>query len=238
MEIDVNDLFHSRVIETCLPLYKGEHYQHAALESMKQVEMALREKAIAPKNLFGVHLVNWVMGHGEHITLDVPLGDDFQEKAHTLFKGAFGYYRNYVAHDGAKIDKTVCLRIMVLASELLDLIAASNRSFEGIGGISGILKAGIFKNAQEFKDLLVFLSGQQFIEDDYSEYELELKGRGFTKVQEEAIFDFGFLQYDTWESGIDYEAGIFDSTSGGDVTLTDEGARVLEELEKMLSRSD
>ena len=91
--------------ETCLPLYKDEHFQHAALESMKQVEMALREKSMAPKNLFGVHLVKWVMGHGEHITLDVPLGDDFQEKAHTLFKGAFGYYRNYAAHDGAKINK-------------------------------------------------------------------------------------------------------------------------------------
>ncbi len=220
-----------------MPLYMDEHYQHAALESMKQVEMALREKALAPKNLVGVHLVKWVMGHGEHITLDVPLGDDFQEKANILFKGAFGYYRNYAAHDGAKIDKTVCLRIMVLASELLDLVAASNRSFEGIGGVSGILQAGIFKNAQEFKDFLVFLSGQQFIEDDYSEYELELEGRGFNKVQEEAMFDFGFLRYDSWESGIDYEAGIFDSTSGGDVTLTDEGVRVLEELKKMMAEN-
>ncbi len=53
-------------------------------------------------------------------------------------------------------------------------------------------------------------------------------------MQEEAVFDFGFVQYDTWESGIDYEAGIFDSTSGGDITLTDEGVRVLEELENML----
>ncbi len=154
MEINSNELFHQRIIETCLPLYDSKHYQHAALESMKQVEMALREKAIAPKNIFGVNLVKWVWGHGEHITLNVPLGEDFQEKAHTLFKGAFGYYRNYAAHDGAKIDKTVCLRIMVLASELLDLIAASNRSFEGIGGVSGIIKAGIFDSAQQFRDFL------------------------------------------------------------------------------------
>ena len=42
MEIYVNELFHARIIETSL-LYKGEHYRHAALESMKQVEMALRE---------------------------------------------------------------------------------------------------------------------------------------------------------------------------------------------------
>ena len=48
MEIQENEVFHSRVIETCLPLYKDGYYQHAALESMKQVEMALREKGYCP----------------------------------------------------------------------------------------------------------------------------------------------------------------------------------------------
>ena len=52
------------------------------------------------------------------------------------------------------------------------------------------------------------------------------------------MYDFGFVRYDTWESGIDYEAGIFISTSGGDVTLTDEEVRVLEELEKLLSENN
>ena len=127
---------------------------------------------------------------------------------------------------------------MVLASELLDLVAASNRSFEGIGGVSGFIKAGIFKSAQEFKDFLNFLNGQQFIEDDYSDYEFELKARGFSKIQEEAMFDFGFVHLDSWESGVDYEAGIFDSTSGSDLTLTEEDIRVLDEIEKMLSENN
>jgi len=202
---------------------------------MKQVEMALREKGIAPKDLFGVHLVKWVMGSGEHITLTVPLGEDFQEKARTLFKGAFGYYRNYAAHDGAKIDKKVCFRTMVLASELLDLVAASKRSFEGIGGIDGLIKAGIFKDVQEFKAFLDFLEGQQIIEDDYSDYETELEVRGFNKIQEEAMFDFGFVHYDEWETGLDYEAGLLDSTLVGQIELTDEGVRVLKELDRILS---
>ena len=237
MEIKENEVFHSRIISTCLPLFKDGHYQHAALESMKQVEMALREKGIVPKDRFGDKLVNWVLGNGEHITLTVPLGDDLQEKALVLFKGAFGYYRNYAAHDGAKIDKTICFRIMVLASELLDLVAASKRSFEGIGGIDGLIKAGIFKNAQEFKDFLDFQDGQQFIEDDYSEYEFELKARGFNEIQQEAMYDFGFLQFNEWETGIDYDAGVFDSTQIGEIELTDEGVRVWKELEKMLSGS-
>ena len=111
MEFQESELFHPRIISYCLPLFKDGYYQDAALRSMMQVEMALREKGIAPKDRFGEKLVNWVLGSGEHITLSVPLGDDLQEKARILFKGAFGYYRNYAAHDGAKIDKTICFRI-------------------------------------------------------------------------------------------------------------------------------
>lgn len=234
MEINETEVFHARIIETCLPLYNGEHYQHAALESMKQVEMALREKGIAPKDRYGDKLVNWVLGNGEHITLRIPLGDDLQDKALTLFKGAFGYYRNYAAHDGVKIDKTICFRVMVLASELLDLLDASNRSFEGIGGIDGLIKAGIFNTANQFRDFLVFLDGQQIIEDDVTDYEIELEGRGFNKVQEEAMFDFGFISYTEWESAPDYEAEVFDSTSVGEIKLTKEGCEVLGELKKRL----
>ena len=80
MEIQENEVFHPRIINSCLPLFYDGHYQHAALESMKQVEMALREKGIAPKDRFGDRLVNWVLGSGEHITLSLPLGDDLQEK--------------------------------------------------------------------------------------------------------------------------------------------------------------
>lgn len=84
MEIQVNDILHQRVIDTCIPLYKDEHYQHAALESMKQVEMALRDKGIASKDLFGVNLVKWVMGNGAHITLSVPFGKIYKRKRSRL----------------------------------------------------------------------------------------------------------------------------------------------------------
>ncbi len=234
MKIQENEVFHPRVINTCLPLFNDGHYQHAALESMKQVEMALRDKGIVPKDRFGDRLVNWVLGKGEHIKLAVPLGDDLQEKALALFKGTFGYYRNYAAHDGAKINKTICFRIMILASELLDLVSASSRSFEGIGGIDGIIKAGIFKDAQEFKDFLDFHTRQQVIEEDYSEYEFEFRARGYNEIQQEAMFDFGFLRYNEWQSAIDEEAGIFDSTLIGEFELTSEGVEVWEELKKIL----
>jgi hypothetical protein len=232
MDIEFNEIFHPRVLESGIPLFEKGFFQQAALESMKQVEMALREKGLAPRDLFGDRLVKWVMGSGDHITLSIPLGEEFQEKARMLFRGAFGYYRNYVAHDGAKIDRKTCYRILALASELLDLLDASKRSFEGNGGIEGLIKSGVFKNAKEFRDLLDFLEGQQFIDCDYSEYESDLVCKGFNKIQVEAVFDFGFVKMDEWETGIDLEAGLFSSTYIEQIKLTDEGVRIWEESGK------
>jgi uncharacterized protein (TIGR02391 family) len=232
MKIETNDILHPRIIETCLPLYVNGHYQHAALESMKQVERALREKGLAPKDCFGDRLVNWVLGNGNHITLSVPFGEDLQEKALVLFKGAFGYYRNYAAHDGVKINKTICFRIMILASELLDLVGASEKSLEWIGGVDGLIKAGIFKSAQELIDFFHFLDGQQIIESDVTEYECELEHNGFNKVQEQAMFDFGFITYEELTYPIDYEAGQLDSTLVGEIKLTSDGNRILYELKE------
>jgi hypothetical protein len=235
-EIQENEVFHTRIITSSLPLFNNGHYQQAMLESMKQVEMALREKGIPPKNHnFGDKLVRWVLDSGNHITLSVSLGHDLQEKALMLFRGAFGYYRNYVAHNDARIDKPVCFRVMVLASELLDLVDASTRSFEGIGGIYGIIKSGIFRDVQEFKDFLDFHINQQFIEEDYSDYAREFTERGYNDIQQEAMFDFGFFRFNEWETNIDEKAGIFDSTLIGQFELTDEGRKVLEELKKMIS---
>ena len=104
--------------------------------------------------------------------------------------------------------------------------------------IDGIIKAGIFKNAQEFKDFLDFHVRQQFIEEDYSDYEFEFQARGFNEIQQEAMYDFDFWRFSEWESAIDEEAGIFDSTLIGGFELTKEGVRVHEELEKILSVSD
>ena len=68
-------------------------------------------------------------GKYKTVKLRVPLGDDLQEQAKSYFASVFAYYRNYLAHDGSRIDKNSALRILVLASELLDLIDASSLSY-------------------------------------------------------------------------------------------------------------
>ena len=188
-KIDLDELLHQRIIDKCKSLYEDGHFPQAALESMKQVELAIKEKTGIGEKLFGVRLVNQVFGSEKGIKLKIPLGDELQKHAKTLFEGTFSYYRNYAAHDGSKIDETICIRVMVLASELLDLIGASSISFTEIGGVKGLIKQGIFDDESQIADLLSFLSSQGFpfeISDGMFE---DLAERGYSDRQYQAIFD-------------------------------------------------
>lgn len=57
MKINLDNLLHQRVIDKCKTLYEDGHFPQAALESMKQVELALKEKAEIKEKLFGRRLV-------------------------------------------------------------------------------------------------------------------------------------------------------------------------------------
>jgi uncharacterized protein (TIGR02391 family) len=226
MQIELEELVHPRITEACAKLLEGGHFQHAALEAMKQVEIALREKSLAPSDRFGDRLVKWVLGSGQHMTLSVPLGEDLQDHARLLFRGAFSYYRNYAAHDGAKIDRKTCIRILMLGSELLDLIDASRRSFETIGGVQGLIDAGIFKDSEEFGSLLTFLDGRTILEHDFGAHLEDLYEHGFNELQQEALFDFGLVKYQE-RMAENYLNGW---TLVGWIELTGQGNKMLSEL--------
>jgi hypothetical protein len=222
MNFQLEELLHLRVIDACLKLLEDEHFTHAALEAMKQVEIALREKGLAPQDRFGDRLVKWVLGAGDHITLSVPLGEDLQDQARLLFRGAFAYYRNYAAHDGAKIDRKICIRVLILSSELLDLLDASRRSFETIGGVKGLVNTDIFQDSQHLKSLLEFLAGKTILEHDFGAHIEDLWEHGFNELQQEAVFDFGLVRYEEttgWEPS-------YGSTLVGWIELTDQGNKV------------
>ena len=197
MKIELEELLNPRVIKHCMPLYRNEHYKHAALEAMIQVEKALKEKAGEGGDIkgYGVRLATNLLGKGKGIKLRVPLGEDLQQQARALFEGAFAYYRNYAAHDGTKIDQRICLRIMVLASELLDLIGASSLSFADVGGIEGLVKAGAFKDKEELVSLLEFLDGHYLPDEDGVGFYENLYERGFRDSQLEAVIELDLVQY-------------------------------------------
>jgi uncharacterized protein (TIGR02391 family) len=178
-----------------MSLYKDGHFSHAAFESMKQVELALKEKSGTDEKLFGTRLVDTLLGSGKSIKLTIPLGDELQEQAKSLFKGAFSYYRNYAAHDGSKIDKVICIRIMVLASELLDLIAASSISFTEIGGVEGLIKNGIFAEESQITCLLSLLLSEYCPDDTFDGLFEDLAMKGYTDKQYQSVFDLGLIVY-------------------------------------------
>ena len=195
VEFELDTILHQRIIDKCMSLYKDGHFSHAAFESMKQVELALKEKSDTGKKLYGRNLVKAVFGSGKNIHLIIPLADDLQEDALELFTGALRYYRNYTAHEDSKIDNISCIRIMVLASELLGLIGASSISFTEVGGVEGLIKHGIFAEESQITDLLSLLLSEACPDDCFDDLFEDLAVRGYTDNQFQSVFDLGLIVY-------------------------------------------
>ena len=153
------ELLHPRIVKNCLTLYADGHYKHAAQEAMTQVERAIKEKTGVGR-LYGVRLAKHTFGKGPGIKLRVPFGPHMQTEAEALFKAAFSYYRNYTTHEGDRIDEMCALRVMVLATELLEFIGASRLSYEDVEGACGLVSEGVFPSADRLAELLTFLDRQ------------------------------------------------------------------------------
>lgn len=204
MNVNFESLLHSRVLTHCKQLYIDGHYKYAALEAMTQVELALKEKSGTDKK-FGTNLAISLFGDGSGKKLRVPFGDEMQTQAETLFKGAFVYYRNYCAHDGVKVDGQTCLRVLVLASELLDLVGASQLSFSDIGGIEGLIKTKTFPTKDSILDLLHLLNDFTLPDDDAEPLDDDLLERGLTRMHVDALIDIGLVEYVSQKYDVPFE---------------------------------
>lgn len=192
-KVSIEELLHARITKHCLRLYMDGHFKHAASDAMTQVEQALKEKS-GLTSMYGSHLVDKILGKSSSIKLVIPLSPELQDKAHKLFHSAFGYYRNYAVHDGTQIDDKICLRIMILASELLDLINASEVSFADIGGVKGLITNGLFSNENEIIEILTFLSDLNYPVDAMDGLSEELAEKGFKDRQMQAVIETGLIE--------------------------------------------
>ena len=230
MRIEIEDLLHPRLTDECLKLFQGGHYKHAALEAMQSVELALRETGVPPAKLFGTRMIRKTFDGSAHILLSLELDDQLQGAAAKFFEGTFSFYRNYAAHDGRKIDKQIALRVMVLASELLDLVGASRRSFTAIGGVDGLLAHEFFDTPTEVATCLKFLDGNSFLDiaiDGFLEDQAEV---GLSGKQIEVVLELGLVTAHE-ELGRDEldDSDIIITT----FALSDLGRTVLEESESL-----
>jgi hypothetical protein len=98
-------------------------------------------------------------------------------------------------HDGTFIDETICLRIMVLASELLDLIGASDISFADVGGVEGLIKEGVFSDHKELSDLLRLMDRHWIIDDTSDGFFEALALNGFSEDQYIAVIELDLAEY-------------------------------------------
>lgn len=230
IKIDPDKLLHQRVIDKCKSLYEDGHFPQAALESMKLVERALKEEAEVRDKLFGARLVDQLFGSGKGIKLKIPLEERLREEARLLFKGAFSYYRNYAANNGSKIDETICIRVMVLASELLDLIEASSVSLAEIGGVKGLIEQGIFDDESQLSDLLSFLSSQVFPYETFDGVFEDLTERGYSERQYQAVFDLGFVESRSEIRNHSLPGELVDWDRFGWLELTPGGHKILAQI--------
>ncbi|HXB20830.1 MAG TPA: TIGR02391 family protein [Candidatus Solibacter sp.] len=223
----VERLLHPRIATHCLLRYRDGYYKDAAAEAMTQVERAIKEKAgtSGTPKLCGVTLVKNVFG-GSGIKLRVPFGPHMQEPAQKFLEGAFSYYRNYAVHEGEGINELGCLRILVVASDLLDLVGATTRSFADIGGVSGLISTGIFVAEKQVHGILSFLDKNVLPEETCDGFYENLYDKGFTEGQLKAMIDFGLVEYHV-EPVNDPEN---DTDSVGVFTLTPLGRNVWSDL--------
>lgn len=194
MEVDLNDIIHERIINRCEKLFNDGHYPEACHRAFEIVASTIKEKTGSQK--FGRNLKTLMETGKEGIKLRIPFGEQMQKAAVDYFDAAFAYYRNYSAHEGENIDKSACMRGIIVASELLDLIGASKISFDEIGGFPGLLKYGVFTSKEDVIHLLHFLQGEQILDDICDGFYEALAYRGFSEKQLQALFDVGLIEYE------------------------------------------
>ena len=161
---------------------------------MIQVEMALKEKGKVEDIQFGVQLIGSLFAGKKGVKLRIPLGDELQNQAQQYFKGVFSYYRNYVAHDGSRIDERIALRVLIIASELLEFIEASELTLTDRGGVDGLVRIGGFGSAEQLGMLLKFVDQYHMPELTYDGLFEDLAENGFSDSEFEAVFDLDLVQ--------------------------------------------
>lgn len=223
----IERLLHPQIALHCSPRHSAGFYKDAAREAMTMVERAIKEQSGETK-LCGVRLIEGVFGKGRGIKLRVPFGDHMQEAAKQFLKGAFSYYRNYAHHEGDRIDDTICLRVMIVASDLLFLLGASEISFADVGGPDGLVTQGVFPSRDHIAHLLKVLDEKVLPDQVFDGFRESLLEAGFTDDQFHAVFDLGLVEYRVEPAQFDPDNDGGDSV--GVFALTPLGLRTCADL--------
>lgn len=229
----IQNLLAPRIAKNCLPQLRDGYSIDAAREAMVQVELALKEKGKVnvDDRLFGVTLIRKLFEGTHGIRLRVPLGEEEQVHAQKYFDGVFAYYRNYTAHDGSKIDERIALRVLIIASELLELIDASELTLADSGGVEGLVRIGGFGTAKQLGRLLSLLDEYFMPAGTYDGLYEDLAKNGFEETELEKIVELNLVEMHSRE----FETPMNHLSEGTEVMewfeLTALGRKALESIE-------
>ncbi len=157
-----------------------------------------------------------------------------QKDACQYLLGVFSYYRNYTVHDGSKIDESHCIKIMILASDIMDLIDVSTKSITADGGCEELVEIKLFPNVKKIAELLRLLESIPIIDDTVDGLFESLYSNGFTDKQYEAIFDYGLGGYVFEPYASNQDERMSDPYLPEEIgwfELTDLGKSILKEIE-------
>jgi hypothetical protein len=190
----ISELLVPRILKHCLLLFQAGFFKNAAHDAMVQVEIALKQKGKITNKTFGANLIGNLFAGQKGVRLRVPLGEELQGEAESYFRGVFSYYRNYTAHDGSKIDEKLALRILILASELLELINASELTLEDSGGVEGLIRIGEFGTADRLGFLLRMLDHYSMFAGSYEGLYENLAANGFSETELEQAIELDLVE--------------------------------------------
>lgn len=176
-----------------MDLYNQQHYKNAAHDAMILVEKSMKEKGKID-TLYGRKLIQKLFSKNQSFYLKVPLGDDLQDQAKEYFEGVFSYYRNYVAHDGSKIDSIASFRILIIASELLEMIDSYELTLTELGGPEEIVKAGSFGSIEKLKSVLLMLDHYMMPEQIYDGLFDDLANSGYGDNHLSSLISFNLIE--------------------------------------------
>ncbi len=196
MDNPILKLLAPRIAKNCLPQLQDGHPTDAAREAMVQVELALKEKGRikGEDRLYGVTLIKKLFAGTHGVRLRVPLGEEEQVHAQEYLNGVFAYYRNYLAHDGRKIDERIALRVLIIASELLELLDASQLTLADSGGVEGLVRIGGFGSAKQLGRLLALLDEYYMPAGTYDSLYEDLAKHGFEETDLEKIIELNLVE--------------------------------------------
>ncbi len=231
MDIAIKDYLNPKIAHHCLKLFENEHYPECAHSAMKQVELYLNKKCGIDDFVPVTTTINKMFSSGKGVRLKVPLGEKQQEYAKILFVGAFKYYRNYTAHHQDNITKEIALRVMFIASELLDLLDESSLNLEELGGIEEIRNILGINNNKKIEELLCFVDGYQIVDETYDGFFEDFTKHGFTDDQYNLLFDLSLSYYEEFPYEADDDE-LYPPESIGYFRLTDIGRDLLQSIKQ------